>query len=81
LLFNGISPPNTGNGYGSPDATETYAIYDVETAVPPLMLGFGGVFTYHDLGSGASYGSVSASAADNGTFIEVELNASGVGST
>jgi hypothetical protein len=65
-------------GYDSTDATETYAVYDVSTGIASLTDGTAGVGAYTDLGSGTSYGSYVASAADNGTFVTFSLNAAGL---
>jgi hypothetical protein len=73
-FFNGAEPP----GYLSPDPSETYALFDVTTDLGVLVAGTGGVTAYDDLGGGAFFGSVEVSAADNGQFVEVDLNADGI---
>ncbi len=78
LLFNGASPPNTEDGYISPDPFETYALFDVTTDIGVLTGGTGSVGAYADLGGGTSFGSVDISSADNGTFVVVELNAASI---
>lgn len=70
LLFN----PSTG--YASPDATETYTVFDVATSIATLVGGTGGIPAFTDLGSGTVFGSHVASAADNATTITIPLNAS-----
>ena len=72
-LFNGAN-----SGYLSPDPSETYAMFEVATDIGVLVDGTGGVTTYDDLGDGVLFGSVEVSAADNGQFVEVELNAAGI---
>ncbi len=69
-LFNPSSP---NPGYQSADPTETYTLFDVTTAIASLR-GQGGVAAYEDLGTGTIFGSVVASAADNGKFISIDLN-------
>lgn len=68
-------------GYVSPDATETYALYDVSTPIDILQAsnaGAVGQAVYDDLGSGSALGEVSVSAADNGTVVSIVLNAAGL---
>jgi len=68
-----FNPSNPFNGYASLDATETYELFSYESSVVALV---GGTGSYSDLGDGTSYGTVSVSAADNGSFVDVTLNAS-----
>ena len=75
MLFNGGTPLNSENGYISPDPFETYAVSNVATDIGVLISGDGGLAAYDDLADGTLYGSVAVSAADNGTFVEVALNA------
>jgi hypothetical protein len=75
-LWNPSSPPNTEAGFSSPDASETLALYDVSTSTASLTGGTGGVSAFTDLGSGTSFGSTTISAADNGSFVTITLNAS-----
>lgn len=66
-------------GYLSPDATETFSLFDVTTSIASLTAGGGGlVGTFADLGTGVSYGTKVVSAADNGTVIEIALNAAAI---
>lgn len=66
------------DGYDSPDASETYDLYDVTLLTAgPASDQIGNTLVYDDLGSGTLFGSVSASSADNGEFIEVGLNSDG----
>ncbi len=78
LLFNGASPPNTADGYISPDPFETYAFFDVTTDIGVLTGGTGGVGAYDDLGGGTFYGSYDVSSADNGAFVIVDLNSDAI---
>lgn len=68
-------------GYISPDATETYALYDVSTPVGTVQasnVGAAGQAVYNDLGSGLEFGQVTVSAADNGSIVSIALNADGL---
>jgi large repetitive protein len=70
-------------GYGSPDASETYSLFDVSTAVATLQTSFAigsaaGMDIFTDLGDGASYGSRSVSATDDNTIVQTNINAAGV---
>ncbi|MFO0798570.1 MAG: S8 family serine peptidase [Gemmataceae bacterium] len=73
-----IFNPSSPNGYQSPDATETYTLFDVTTSIASLTGGTAGVAGFADLGSGVSYGSVTVSAASNGTLVVISLNAAGL---
>lgn len=75
-LFNPSAVDNGGDGFGSSDASETYQIVDVETDLSSLIAGTAGVAAYEDLGDGAIYGEVAVSLVDNGTLVEIQLNAS-----
>ena len=70
--------PSLYPGYaGAPSAT--YTLYDVTTPIATLNADqSGAVAIYNDLGSGVAFGSVSVSAADNGTQVIVDLNAAGI---
>lgn len=63
------------HGYVSPDPTETLNIYDVGTDATAVTLGTGGAAAFADFGSGTLYGTRTVSAADNGTVVEITLNA------
>lgn len=70
-------------GYTSSDPTETYAVFDVSTAAADLAAGYGigslaGQAIFSDLGSGPNFGTTTTSLADNGKFVEISLNASGL---
>ena len=68
-----------GDGYISPDPTETFTLFDVTTPVAQLTAGgVGQTAIFDDLGAGPTYGSYVASPADNGQFVTVPLNAAGL---
>jgi hypothetical protein len=69
-----------GPGYLSPDASETWGLYDVSTNLGDLTEGAGGVGAFSDLGSGVAFGQAIVSASDMGSFIEVTLNAAALAS-
>jgi len=63
------------NGYNSPDPTETLQINQVTTDIGALRDGTAGLAGYTDLGDGTVFGGYIASAADNGQYIDIILNA------
>jgi hypothetical protein len=63
------------HGYVSPDPSETLAFWDATTLAASLLDGSAGVAGFADLGSGTLFGTRSVSAVDNGTVIEIDLNA------
>ncbi|MFN7934134.1 MAG: BACON domain-containing protein [Bryobacteraceae bacterium] len=69
---------NPATGFSSPDASETYSLFDVSTTLNTLITLAGGTAAFNDLGSGTQLGSVSVSASANGTVVEVNLNAAGI---
>lgn len=76
-----LENPNdvSGPGFDSPDAFETYVLYDVgPTSMSTLTVGGPGgpvgQAVFADLGSGSSYGSVDVTAADNGGIVQIALN-------
>jgi hypothetical protein len=75
-----MNPPNASNpqpGYLSTNPTELYTLFDVSTPIASLTANQAGAAgIYNDLGSGVSYGSRIVSAADNGTFVTIAVNAS-----
>ena len=84
-VYNPDTPVSPGFpfGYTSSDPTENYALFDVSTATADLVAGYGvgslvGQAIFSDLGSGQNFGMYTASLADNGKFVEISLNASGV---
>ena len=67
------------SGYLSPDAAETYLLYDVSTATDTLLAGGDGLTAiFDDLGSGILFGSKNIGASDQGTFVEIALNTAGI---
>jgi hypothetical protein len=84
-VYNPDAPASPGFpfGYTSANPNETYALFDVSTPGANLAAGYGigsatGQAVFNDLGSGQSYGMYTASLADNGHFVEISLNASGL---
>lgn len=66
-------------GYVSPDPSETLAVFDVSTPIATLTLGGVGIAgVFDDLGTGAEYGAVVVSSADNGQTVSVVFNALGI---
>ena len=68
-------------GYISPDATESYTLYDVSTPIATVQasnVGAAGQAVYNDLGSGVDFGQMTVSAADNGSIVSIVLNAAGL---
>jgi PEP-CTERM motif len=65
---------NPSSGYSSPDANETWTLFDVSTSLATLTGGGGGLAAFNDLGSGTSYGSATAAFAANAN-VDVALNA------
>ena len=65
---------NPASGYSSPDANETWALFDVSTSLATLTSGAGGLAAFNDLGSGTSYGSATAAFAASAN-VDVALNA------
>ena len=75
----GVPNVTFGDGYDSPDASETYNLHEV--LLPAALVTAPSVLTpvvYGDLGDGAIFGSYLASSADNGDFIEIALNGAGI---
>lgn len=62
-------------GYVSPDMSEALAFWDVTTSAASFLDGSAGLSGYADLGGGTLFGMQSVGAADNGTVIEIDLNA------
>ncbi len=75
-----LIPDDVGPGYLSPDATETWGLFDVTTLLADLTGGTGGVGAFADLGGGVAYGEAIVSGGDMGSFIEVSLNADALAS-
>ncbi len=70
----GTSAGDPYNGFSSPNSSDTYQLFDVSTPIQTLVAGTGGAAAFADLGSGANYGSVSVSAADDGATVSVPLS-------
>lgn len=60
-------------GYVSLAASETYSLFDVTSNLTSLLNGSADAFS--DLGSGTLFGSATVSAADNGQWVSISLNA------
>ena len=74
-IYSPESPAQFFDGYQSMDPFETYALYDVSTDIAVLTSDSGGVEVFQDIGTGTSYGEYDVSAADNGQFVSITLNA------
>jgi len=72
-------PTIYADGYDSPDPSETYEVVQVITPAAALIpSGFLATPIYDDLGDGTVFGTRAISAADNGTNVDVVLNAAAV---
>jgi hypothetical protein len=75
---------NPAGGWFTPDATETYSIWDVSTDATTLdseanpTLGTANVAVFTDIGTGTSYATGTLQETDQGTIITIPLNASAV---
>jgi PEP-CTERM motif len=80
--LNLYNPGNLGpccNGFVSPDATETFSLFDVSTPTDTLITGGAGLVSiFDDLGSGTNFGQHDVSAADNDTVVQISLNAAAI---
>ncbi len=65
-------------GFFSDTGSETYLVSEVSTAISSLLAGTGGVAVFDDLGSGTPFGSITATSAVNGTFVEIALNSAAI---
>jgi hypothetical protein len=76
----GASAGDLYNGFGSPNRTETYQVGSVSTPISTLALAHsyppGAVAVFNNLASGTLWGSRLVSSNDNGTLVDVQLNAS-----
>jgi len=78
-LYNPGNPPDTGDGFNSPDPYETYVLKEVTTDIAALMAGGTGLIAvFDDLGDGPVFGTVDADIDDNATCILIPLNPSAV---
>lgn len=66
---------DTDDGYISANATETYGMFEVSTAIASLTGGSGGVAAFNDFAMGLSYGSREFGTVDNGSIVSLALNA------
>ena len=70
----GMAPFLDRVGFFSDVGSETYLVSEVSTSIASLLAGTGGVAVFNDLGSGTPFGSITATSAANGTFVEIDLN-------
>ncbi len=74
-LYNPSDPPDAGDGYRSPDPSETYSLWEVVTDIPTLTAGGSGLTgIFDDLGGGTGFGTIDMTAADNGTMVSIPVN-------
>lgn len=66
--------------YFSNRPSETLILSDVGTPTATLQAGTGGIGAFADLGTGSQYGSFVITAANNGLFIDIPLNATAIAS-
>ncbi|HTD45018.1 MAG TPA: PEP-CTERM sorting domain-containing protein [Bryobacteraceae bacterium] len=66
------------NGFTSPNASDTFNLFDVSTPITTLSGRTGGVAAFTDLGGGTTYGTHVFTTADNGTIVSISLNAMGI---
>jgi hypothetical protein len=71
-LFLDVPSPN---GYISAASSLIYTLYDVNTDIPSLFNGTGGVAAFNDLGSGILFGTHVATNDQEGSVIGIPLNA------
>jgi hypothetical protein len=74
---------NPGNGYQSPDPSETLLLFNVSSLIDDLVAAHEddspeGMAIYEDLGTGVELGSQIVSAADNGQYVSLVLNAAAI---
>lgn len=74
---------NRLSGYLSPDPSETFALFSVSSAPSDLTIPRSpgdatGLALFSDLGQGDIYGSVDVTESDEGLFVTVSLNATGL---
>ena len=62
----------------SPDASETYQLFEVSTETPFLLDASAGASAFADLGSGDVYGSYELTGADGGSLVQVPLSGTGL---
>jgi hypothetical protein len=65
-----------GDGFKSSNPSENFQVGSVSTLVSTLAVGAGGVGVFNDFAAGTLWGTRLVSSSDNGTFVQVGLNAS-----
>lgn len=79
-IYNPGDPPDSGNGFNSPDPYETYSVREVTTDIATVTAGGSGLISvFDDLGDGTVFGVVDIDAATNGTSVLIPLNHNGEG--
>lgn len=78
MLFNLDGTMGSGDGFSSDDPFETYSLFEFTSDIDQLLNGSGGISAFNELGSGLGFGSYDISVKDNGTFVEVTLNADAI---
>ncbi|WP_309714704.1 PEP-CTERM sorting domain-containing protein [Armatimonas sp.] len=80
-LYNPIAPPDSNNGYFG-DATETYELTSTTANPTSIQGGFGagapGLAVFNSLGTGTSFGTITASTASNGQTLNLTFNPAGL---
>jgi hypothetical protein len=72
----GVAAGDANDGYICPCGSLTYTNWDVLTAIADLEASNSGrIDIYNDLGSGVQFGSVTVTAASDGTFVNITLDA------
>jgi len=66
------------DGYNSADSDETFSVFDFDGDLTDLVDGAGGIAAYDNLGDGLNFGSIDIEAANENSFIDIELNADGI---
>jgi len=74
----GVAPFPNRDGFFSDVGSETYLVSQVSTSIASLVAGTGGIAAFNDLGIGATFGTFTATPADNGTFVEINLNGAAI---
>jgi len=65
---------NPGSGYGSPDLSERFSVWDVSAPLGDLY--FGSVTKFNDLGTGTLFGTQEVLSGVQQSFVDVSLNRS-----
>lgn len=69
---------SSGSRYLSPDAQETWTLFDVTTSVANLVAGTGGGGVFADLGGGSALGSRAVNGTTNSSLVTLDLNSNGL---